>query len=323
MLKSKAESASAAVMNALAPLHLQQLSVGVSVPKTDSEDDYRVAVRVENDEQAAQVKAAISGILDLTKDVDLQVVGTVVPIPLADITPAHGIAPLGIGMAIRRRDIKTKQIDNAGTLGFFGTRNGKRGLVSCNHVIANIDNYNRGDEIVSTDDNDVIGRLRRVARLKGTRQRMADCAFAEVEDGRYPAHPGSLGTDGLLSSEPARVRKWMPVIKQGHGTGRRIGKIVAYGMWKWVPYPTMNLLFYDIFEIESHSVDANGNDARFCDRGDSGSLIYTAEGEGKPKHPVGLLFAQTQIGGLNGNGLGYANPIGRVMRALGVTLDAG
>jgi hypothetical protein len=62
-------------------------------------------------------------------------------------------------------------------------------------------------------------------------------------------------------------------------------------------------------QIEIEGAEEDG----FRDGGDSGSLIVD---EGR--RAVALLFAGSDIGGTNGKGLTYANPIRAVLDALGV-----
>ena len=52
-----------------------------------------------------------------------------------------------------------------------------------------------------------------------------------------------------------------------------------------------------------------------CDGGDSGSLIVGAD-----RRAVALLFAGSDQGGANGQGLAYANPIQSVLDALSLEL---
>ena len=61
-------------------------------------------------------------------------------------------------------------------------------------------------------------------------------------------------------------------------------------------------------------IEGAGNKA-FSDSGDSGSLIVDAQ-----QRAVGLLFAGGDVGGSNGKGLTYANPIGAVLDKLKVDL---
>ena len=253
------------------------------------------------------------------EDLDLRVIGRIKvtpPIPTVQ-TPAD---KLSIGASISRRD------GRAGTLGFFAYRNGDRGFVSCNHVIAKVDEYAIDDEIISPADSDrgtspqnLAGKLRRVARLTGGRfKKSADCAFARVDSDRWPDHPGSLGPDGSLSADWARIRRGLPVVKVGRSTGRRTGRIrTSWIDWFQVDYGHVTVRFDDVFEIEA-TEDENNQLQTFSDPGDSGSLVRTRYGD--IKHPVGLLFTESAIGGPNDTGFSYANPIGRVTHLLGVRM---
>ena len=69
-------------------------------------------------------------------------------------------------------------------------------------------------------------------------------------------------------------------------------------------------MFYGVIQIDSASAE------RFSTYGDSGALIYTAEGF----RPVGLLFAASDIGGPHNAGWTWANPIHHVTNALNVEL---
>jgi hypothetical protein len=62
-------------------------------------------------------------------------------------------------------------------------------------------------------------------------------------------------------------------------------------------------------------IEGSGNKA-FSDSGDSGSLIVDDQ-----LRAVGLLFAGGDVGGSNGKGLTYANPIDAVLDALKVDLE--
>src|SRR4051794_6985070 len=141
-------------------------------------------------------------------------------------------------MAINHRDF------GAGTLGFFAKRGAQLGLVSCNHVIARKDDFKDGDDVLGANENDVVGKLAKVVKLSQPGVLFADCAFATVAQGRFPANPGSLGADGVLG-QPANViiRKELPVAKQGQKTLRRIGKVVACKMFVMVDYDPPNVTF--------------------------------------------------------------------------------
>ncbi len=77
--------------------------------------------------------------------------------------------------------------------------------------------------------------------------------------------------------------------------------VIEYGMG--------DIVFDDSIEIESTEAKP------FCLGGDSGSLIVDSDNMG-----VGLLYGGGDVGGLNGMGLTWANPIQRVLDALKVDL---
>ena len=98
------------------------------------------------------------------------------------------------------------------------------------------------------------------------------------------------------------------VTKTGRTTGTTWGRITAAEMSGIrVQYGARTALFRNQIEIESTSC------LPFSQGGDSGSLVITPEGE-----VIGLLFAGTDIGGTNGQGLTYANPIHQVLDALAI-----
>jgi hypothetical protein len=70
-----------------------------------------------------------------------------------------------------------------------------------------------------------------------------------------------------------------------------------------------NLRFDRQVEIEGKDADP------FSKEGDSGSLVVTDD-----LRAVALLFAGAEMGGRNGQGLAYANPIRAVLSALDVEL---
>lgn len=63
-------------------------------------------------------------------------------------------------------------------------------------------------------------------------------------------------------------------------------------------------------------IEVEGLTGAFSRGGDSGSLVYRTQDAAA----VGLLFAGSEVGGENGAGLTYLNPIGTVLGALGATL---
>ena len=101
-----------------------------------------------------------------------------------------------------------------------------------------------------------------------------------------------------------------PVGKIGRTTGTTRGKVTAFELDNvYVNCDIGNLQFNNQVEIEG-----DGDDP-FSQGGDSGSLIVNAN-----RKAVALLFAGGDLGGSNGKGLTYANPIDAVLKALKVEL---
>jgi hypothetical protein len=101
-----------------------------------------------------------------------------------------------------------------------------------------------------------------------------------------------------------------PVAKVGRTTATTRGKVTAFELDNvYVNYDIGNLRFDNQIEIEG-----DGNDP-FSQGGDSGSLIVDAD-----RKAVALLFAGGDVGGSNGKGLTYANPIDAILKALKIEL---
>ena len=100
------------------------------------------------------------------------------------------------------------------------------------------------------------------------------------------------------------------VAKLGRTTGLTRGRVTAFELDNVTVEFDIGLLRFDNqIEIEG---DGEGP---FSDGGDSGSLIV-----GEDRRGVGLLFAGTDQGGANGQGLTYANPLHSVLDALEIEL---
>jgi hypothetical protein len=205
----------------------------------------------------------------------------------------------------------------AGTLGAFVTRDGRVHLLSNNHVLANEDRCRRGDAVLqrgSVDGgrapDDEVGSLQHRVRLKPDRTNLVDAALALVrpEVGYEPLLLRGIGNgaDGQLAGlGPEFVAPGTTVYKVGRTTGVTEGRVSAFEMDNLVvSFDIGNLRFDDQVEIEGA-----GNHA-FSDGGDSGSLIVDQE-----MRAVALLFAGGDVGGTNGFGLTYANPIRSVLKA--------
>lgn len=296
------------------------LAVGIGL--TENAEDYRLAVRVPDERAESWFRTKYKGLIDEygKENIDVKIVRKVaVPSSAGSESILAGSAapprrsgkiPLAIGSTVRHME------GSRGTLGFFAKRDGKWGLVSCNHVIARRDEAKLGEGVVHAETEDVVAHLANIHPLSGGRAK-ADCAYAQLCDPMMaPKAPGLVNGQMLVRGTP-ELKEYLPVVKVGASTNVTTGRIAAYELDDFeVDYVGFFTYFDDVIEIESTEQNAEtGRAEGFGDDGDSGALIY---GE-KDRQPIGLLFYKT-TGGPDNSGLIYANPIGEVEKALGVEI---
>jgi hypothetical protein len=288
-----------------------RFAIGISLAETPG--DYRVAIVLTGDDDRRLLDRPRMRRLIGRAEVDVEVAGIATS---ASSPSAGGVSrerTLRIGASVGH----TK--GGVGSLGFFAARrsDGKRGFVSCNHVIAIVDEGRDGDRVVSpsiidggSGTDDTIGALDGAyPRLSGDDRKLADCAFAVLDDD--VAYDAASVEGGALVAEPAEIVKALPVTKIGRVTNARPGFVKKIEIDNFgVRYGRIRAMFDGVMQIDSASPE------RFSAYGDSGALIYTAEGF----HPVGLLFAASYIGGPHNAGWTWANPIHHVTNALNVDL---
>lgn len=276
-----------------------------------SNQDYYLAVRLqrrglENSTQLDTIKKKARG------EVDVRYIGRV----HKSATPwqRKPTRPLKIGVSVGHFRI------TAGTLGCFvrglDAKDDKAVMIlSNNHVLANENRAKLGDAILQPgrvdsgeDPADKVATLSRLVRLKKTGANLVDAAVAALDAGiEYNAK--SLG-GSLAGVGESFLDEGTPVGKVGRTTATTRGKVTAFELDNvYVNYDIGNLQFNNQVEIEG-----DGNDP-FSQGGDSGSLIVDAD-----RKAVALLFAAGDLGGSNGKGLTYANPIDAVLKALKVEL---
>ena len=217
--------------------------------------------------------------------------------------------PLLIGASIGHYRI------TAGTLGGFVVlrRGGQVRALSNNHVLADEDRGRKGDAILQPGaydgglpTKDRVGSLAQAVKLKPRGVNRVDAALCTV-DGAVGYDPRTLrdvGTLRGLSQTP--IEETLSVEKLGRTTGHTRGRVTAFELDNVVvAYDTGNLRFDDQIEVE-------GVDTAFSQGGDSGSLVFTADGRGA----LGLLFAGSDQGGSGGTGLTYVNALARVLSQL-------
>lgn len=284
-----------------------QRSVALGVAPTGKE--FRLAIRVQR--PALLASPLIDRIVAQARgEVDIRMVGRIDKRAL----PWHmrRVRPLLIGSSCGHVDI------TAGSIGAFCERGGKVHLLSNNHVLANEDRGKAGDRILQPGPSnggespaDRVARLRYWVRFKKTKANLLDCALAEI-DSAISYDPVRLR--GLISRSDRTLRGLGPdvvdagdiVYKVGRTTGATKGRVTAFDVDNVVVnYDLGNLRFDNQIEIEG-----TGN-RPFSDGGDSGSIIVNADMEA-----VALLFAGSDTGGRNKQGLTYANPIHDVLAAL-------
>jgi len=272
---------------------------------------YRLAVRVQK--RAFQESREVEFITKQAKgEVDLRYVGRI----SKRATPWYQQRqrPLLIGCSIGHFNI------TAGTLGGFvrPVGGGSISVLSNNHVLANENRGKRGDAIVQPGiydggsvPDDVVAALVNFTRLKKTGANFVDCALGDVARGIKFDRTKLRGLGKLSGLGDAFLDGGANVAKVGRTTGATHGKVTAFELDNVVVgYDIGNLRFDNQVEIESDG------DGPFSDGGDSGSLIVDSE-----KRGVALLFAGSDQGGSNGQGLTYANPLRIVLESLKVELS--
>jgi hypothetical protein len=223
--------------------------------------------------------------------------------------------PVPIGVSTGHPDI------TAGTIGARVTDGPNVYALSNNHVYANENNANIGDEVIqpgtydggalSNDpiDSDAIGTLSKYMKIvfSTSANNVIDAAIAESSDAELGKATPSDGY-GMPRSVTVEPSINMRVKKYGRTTEQTKGRISAINATINVGYDSGVARFVNQIIIEPGDFSAGG---------DSGSLIVV-DGKGPSKNddrkPVGLLFAGSFF-------ITVANPIDDVLSAFGVTID--
>jgi hypothetical protein len=194
----------------------------------------------------------------------------------------------------------------AGTLGCLMVRNNNHlCILSNNHVMANCNAARLGDPILQPgradggqDPRDRIGVLEMFVPINfGGAANYVDAAAAWTN--LQLASPKTHCY--TINPIPVNPILGMPVRKCGRTTQSTLGIITAIHVTIKVGYGAGRVaLFKDQVQIRGVGKD-------FSAPGDSGSLVVTAG----TRQPTALLFA-------GGGGLTFANPIGRVIAAVGI-----
>jgi hypothetical protein len=287
---------------------LPQIAMGVV---QRGPDDYKLAVRYQRrDLEASRVLDTIRR--QAHNEVDVRFIGRVTRAAAVPWSQRRH-RPLKIGTSIGHHLI------TAGTLGAVVSRRTDRSplLLSNNHVLANENRARLGDAILQpgkldagADPVDVAATLAGMVKLKKTTANAVDCAVAAPAGGTEFDPRGILGLGRLAGLGTEFVDEGTEVAKLGRTTGLTRGTVTAFEVdGVVVEYGLGPLRFDGQFEVQGVG------EAPFARGGDSGSLIVDAD-----RRAIGLLFACSEVGGTNSQGLTYANPIRAVLDALAVDL---
>jgi hypothetical protein len=189
--------------------------------------------------------------------------------------------------------------------------NGRRFILSNNHVLANANAAALGDAILQPGPLDGgalaenrIGALSRFARLDFTgRENTVDAAIAEITDGAASLAICSIGAVNG-ATRPARD---LVVVKHGRTTGLTKGVITDVDADIRVDYEEAGVALF----INTIVIRGLPPTTPFSAGGDSGSLILDSQG----RRACGLLFAGSRSADVT-----FANPIQSVLRRLRIRL---
>jgi hypothetical protein len=228
----------------------------------------------------------------------------------------HVLDPLRIGSSIGHAKV------TAGTLGCFVRHrtSGELGVLSNNHVLANVNSASKGDPIRQPARKDGGRSANRIAALDAYVPmrphgvpNLHDCAWAALDpNGRQCNPPDLFDSAGarigaISSAVPATVWPEAEVMKVGRTTGftRRVVDAINVNNLTVSYLRNQTIRFDGQLQIQSQSKSP------FARGGDSGALILNAAFE-----PVGLLFSGSSVGGHANVGYTWAHPIDSLLDAL-------
>jgi hypothetical protein len=291
--------------------NLPSLALGLTHKKGGQ---YHLAVRCQREElmdgkEVQQIRKRAK------KEVDVRFIGRLRK--RASAWNQKKVRPLQIGISCGHFRI------TAGTLGcFVRLRDDSSNLfiLSNNHVLADENRAKAKDSILQpgtvdggSNPQDSVAVFTKTVKLKKTGINFIDAAIAEVA-AQFKAKADLRTIKGLgklAGLGPEFVDEGTEVAKLGRTTQLTRGKVTAFELDNVVVgYDLGNLRFDNQIEIEGAGTKA------FSAGGDSGSIIVIAD----TREAIGLLFAGGDVGGSNGKGLTYANPLGTVLDKLKIDL---
>ncbi|WP_271600601.1 hypothetical protein [Bradyrhizobium sp. CCBAU 45384] len=227
--------------------------------------------------------------------------------------------PLRMGCSVGHRVV------TAGTLGARVTLdNGQSGILSCNHVLANVNQAAPGDAIVQPGKSDGgkdpthrVATLHSFERINfaANSRNFVDAAVASLLPGMNvdaSVYEGNSAI-GLCKAQPEELFGDESVMKVGRTTGLTRGRVVAVNV-NHLYVPMMPQRSQQLARFDGQ-IAIEGAEGAFSRGGDSGALVMN-----EALNPVGLCFASSQVGGSHGLGFSFANPIGPVLSALNCSI---
>lgn len=225
------------------------------------------------------------------------------------------VRPLQIGLSCGHYNI------TAGTLGCFVRERGdatKLFILSNNHVLADENRAKAGDAILQPghfdggkNPQDLVAKFTKTIKLKKAGVNFIDAAIAQLKTGLEADLRTIKGLGKLAGLGAAFVAQGAEVAKLGRTTDLTRGKMTAFELDNVVVrYDLGDRRFDNQIEIEG------AGDLAFSQGCDSGSLIVEAD----TRMAIALLFAGGDVGGTNGKGLTYANPLHTVLDKLKIVL---
>lgn len=286
----------------------QPRTIALGVARSDG-GDYKLAVRVQH--PLLLEGREMETIRQLAKgEVDVQYIGPVFKRQASALQ--QKCRPVRIGCSLAHFKV------TAGTVAAFVRSTGQNAMVlSNNHVLANENDGSIGDAILQPgpfdggqDPADRIATLAQFIPINFSGTNTVDCAVGGLNAGIGFDSKGLDQLGQLQGVRTSPVDKGEVVAKVGRTTGVTRGAVTAFEVDNvTVGYDHGSATFDGQIEIEG------AGSLPFSQGGDSGSLIVDQQNQA-----VALLFAGSDTGGSNGNGVTYGNPIAAVLQALSITL---
>ena len=289
----------------------REIAIGISQRPDAAADEFVVSVIYQNRKLSRdKILDRISNVAG--GEVEVSYAGRVRALPSWH---RSSVDPLVVGAGCGHPNV------TVGTLGLFAedATNKDLGIVSNNHVLADVNSASIGDPILQPGrsdggrSGDAIATLERFVTIQfGGVPNFLDSAWARLNNSRGTS-PADIfdGADvpigEIASSTPVTLLPGDLVVKNGRTTNYTQGEVVAVNVINLVVDMGGGLVARFDNQIRIETVNAN----RFSDGGDSGSLILRND-----LQPGGLLFAGSGAGGTMNRGMTFANPLADVLAAL-------